>query len=95
MYVQVMDPRYGWTGEKILQVKEVTGKDQGLFKLKMSSGFVYKKIYLTVVGKTFLNIMLLFKTEIFQVVLSHKVLTKFKSKYTSSHFVLLVQISFL
>ncbi|XP_023653185.1 uncharacterized protein [Paramormyrops kingsleyae] len=46
---KVMDPRYGWTGEKILQVKEVTGKDQGLFKLKMSSGFVYKKIYLTVV----------------------------------------------
>ncbi|XP_018610434.1 uncharacterized protein LOC108935927 isoform X2 [Scleropages formosus] len=46
---KVMDPRYEWTGDKMLLLKEVTERDQGLFKLKMSSGTIYRKIRLTVV----------------------------------------------
>ncbi|XP_076595584.1 uncharacterized protein LOC143326017 isoform X1 [Chaetodon auriga] len=44
----VKDPRFEWTRDKMLVVKEVTHEDQGLYAIKLSSGFTYETVHLTV-----------------------------------------------
>ncbi len=45
-----MDPRFEWTRDKMLVLKEVTHSDQGLYAIKLSSGFTYETVHLTVSG---------------------------------------------
>ncbi|XP_042274979.1 uncharacterized protein [Thunnus thynnus] len=44
----VKDPRFEWTRDKMLVLKEVTHEDQGLYAIKLSSGFTYETVRLTV-----------------------------------------------
>lgn len=44
----VKDPRFDWTRDKMLVLKEVTHEDQGLYAIKLSSGFTYEAVRLTV-----------------------------------------------
>ncbi|XP_034546589.1 uncharacterized protein LOC117817903 isoform X2 [Notolabrus celidotus] len=44
----VRDPRFEWTRDKMLVLKEVTHDDQGLYSIKLSSGFTYETVRLTV-----------------------------------------------
>ncbi|KAM3612560.1 uncharacterized protein V6R79_010336 [Siganus canaliculatus] len=44
----VKDPRFEWTRDKMLVLKEVTHSDQGLYSIKLSSGFTYETVHLTV-----------------------------------------------
>ncbi|XP_041653738.1 uncharacterized protein LOC121516486 isoform X2 [Cheilinus undulatus] len=44
----VKDPRFEWTRDKMLVLKEVTHEDQGLYSIKLSSGFTYETVRLTV-----------------------------------------------
>ncbi|XP_051275590.1 uncharacterized protein LOC127374399 isoform X1 [Dicentrarchus labrax] len=44
----VKDPRFEWTRDKMLVLKEVTHGDQGLYAIKLSSGFTYETVRLTV-----------------------------------------------
>lgn len=44
----VKDPRFEWTRDKMLVLREVTHADQGLYAIKMSSGFTYETVHLTV-----------------------------------------------
>ncbi|KAL4641722.1 hypothetical protein GN956_G10411 [Arapaima gigas] len=67
---KIMDPRYEWTGDKTLLLRGVTKRDQGLFKVKMSSGIIYRKIHLTVVGKRLL-LTVLFYGDDFKIDISH------------------------
>ncbi len=48
--LQVKDPRFEWTRDKMLVLKEVTHDDQGLYAIKLSSGFTYETVRLTVSG---------------------------------------------
>lgn len=48
--LQVKDPRFEWTRDKMLVLREVTHADQGLYAIKMSSGFTYETVHLTVSG---------------------------------------------
>lgn len=50
---QVKDPRFEWTRDKMLILKEVTHQDEGLYSVKMSSGFTYETVHLTVSGILF------------------------------------------
>ncbi|KAM8732282.1 uncharacterized protein AB9X84_024366 isoform 1-T1 [Acanthopagrus schlegelii] len=44
----VREPRFKWTRDKMLVLKEVTHADQGLYAIKLSSGFTYETVHLTV-----------------------------------------------
>ncbi|XP_060903931.1 uncharacterized protein LOC132981849 isoform X2 [Labrus mixtus] len=44
----VKDPRFEWTRDKMLVLKEVTHDDQGLYSIKLASGFTYETVRLTV-----------------------------------------------
>ncbi|KAM7417720.1 hypothetical protein PAMA_017387 [Pampus argenteus] len=44
----VKDSRFNWTRDKMLVLKEVTHEDQGLYAIKLSSGFTYETVHLTV-----------------------------------------------
>ncbi|XP_071314463.1 uncharacterized protein [Trachinotus anak] len=44
----VKDPRFEWTRDKMLVLKEVTYSDQGLYAIKLSSGFTYETVRLMV-----------------------------------------------
>ncbi|KAM9835713.1 uncharacterized protein ACBT44_019420 [Syngnathus typhle] len=44
----VIDPRFEWTKDKMLVLKNVTHADQGLYSIKLSSGFTYETVRLTV-----------------------------------------------
>ncbi|XP_051940201.1 uncharacterized protein LOC127613148 isoform X2 [Hippocampus zosterae] len=44
----VNDPRFKWTKDKMLVLKNVTHADQGLYSIKLSSGFTYETVRLTV-----------------------------------------------
>ncbi|XP_078145139.1 uncharacterized protein LOC139914078 [Centroberyx gerrardi] len=44
----VKDPRFEWTRDRMLVLKEVTHGDQGLYAIKLSSGFTYETVRLTV-----------------------------------------------
>ncbi|KAF0039384.1 hypothetical protein F2P81_007619 [Scophthalmus maximus] len=44
----VKDPRFEWTRDKMLVLKEVTHSDDGLFAIKLSSGFTYETVRLIV-----------------------------------------------
>ncbi|KAM4621392.1 uncharacterized protein ACJ7VT_005772 [Polymixia lowei] len=44
----VKDPRFQWTRGRMLVLKEVTHSDQGLYSIKLSSGFTYETVRLTV-----------------------------------------------
>ncbi|XP_077466324.1 uncharacterized protein LOC144082790 isoform X2 [Stigmatopora argus] len=44
----VNDPRFEWTKDKMLVLKNVTHADQGLYSIKLSSGFTYETVRLTV-----------------------------------------------
>ncbi|KAM8848338.1 uncharacterized protein ACB058_012063 isoform 1-T1 [Synchiropus picturatus] len=44
----VKDPRFEWTRDKMLVLKEVTREDQGVYAIKMSSGFTYETVRLIV-----------------------------------------------
>ncbi|XP_054647022.1 uncharacterized protein LOC129189433 isoform X7 [Dunckerocampus dactyliophorus] len=44
----VRDPRFKWTKDKMLVLKEVTHADQGLYSIKLASGFTYETVRLTV-----------------------------------------------
>ncbi|XP_077388999.1 uncharacterized protein LOC144026286 isoform X3 [Festucalex cinctus] len=44
----VSDPRFEWTKDKMLVLKNVTHADQGLYSIKLSSGFTYETVRLTV-----------------------------------------------
>ncbi|KAI9538961.1 hypothetical protein NQZ68_009038 [Dissostichus eleginoides] len=44
----VKDPRFEWTRDKMLVLREVTHEDQGLYSIKLSSGFTYEAVRLTV-----------------------------------------------
>ncbi|XP_039974961.1 uncharacterized protein LOC120784902 [Xiphias gladius] len=44
----VMDPRFEWTRDKMLVLKEVTHSDQGLYAIKLFSGFTYETVRLVV-----------------------------------------------
>lgn len=48
---QVKDPRFEWTRDKTLVLKEVTHSDQGLYANKLSIGFTYETVHLIVSGK--------------------------------------------
>ena len=50
MQLQVKDPRFEWTRDKMLVLKEVTHGDQGLYAIKLFSGFTYETVRLTVSG---------------------------------------------
>lgn len=52
VYLQVKDPRFEWTRDKMLVLKEVTHADEGLYAIKLSSGFTYETVRLTVSGWT-------------------------------------------
>ncbi|XP_010901824.2 uncharacterized protein LOC105029934 [Esox lucius] len=42
------DPRFEWTKDRTLLLKEVNRSDQGLYSIKLSSGFTYETVRLTV-----------------------------------------------
>ncbi|KAJ0050216.1 hypothetical protein NL108_014054 [Boleophthalmus pectinirostris] len=44
----VKDPRFEWTKDKMLVLKEVTHQDQGLYSIKLFSEFTYETVRLTV-----------------------------------------------
>nr|XP_020480108.1 uncharacterized protein LOC109974311 isoform X2 [Monopterus albus] len=44
----VKDPRFEWTRDKMLVLKEATHSDQGLYAIKLSSGFTYETVRLIV-----------------------------------------------
>ncbi|XP_026186395.1 uncharacterized protein LOC113144509 isoform X2 [Mastacembelus armatus] len=44
----VKDPRFEWTRDKMLVLKEVTHSDQGLYAIKLFSGFTYETVRLIV-----------------------------------------------
>ncbi|XP_061542710.1 uncharacterized protein LOC133408181 isoform X2 [Phycodurus eques] len=44
----VNDARFEWTKDKMLVLKNVTHADQGLYSIKLSSGFTYETVRLTV-----------------------------------------------
>ncbi|XP_067373853.1 uncharacterized protein [Channa argus] len=44
----VKDPRYEWTRDKMLVLNEVTQSDQGLYAIKLLSGFTYETVRLIV-----------------------------------------------
>ncbi|XP_061755906.1 uncharacterized protein LOC133552620 isoform X2 [Nerophis ophidion] len=44
----VRDPRFKWTKDKMLVLKDVTHADQGLYSIKLGSGFTYETVRLTV-----------------------------------------------
>ncbi|XP_050928242.1 uncharacterized protein LOC108899260 isoform X2 [Lates calcarifer] len=44
----VKDPRFEWTRDKMLVLKEVTHSDQGLYAIKLYSGFTYETVHLVV-----------------------------------------------
>ncbi|XP_068182295.1 uncharacterized protein [Antennarius striatus] len=44
----VMDPRFEWTRDRMLVLREVSHDDQGLYAIKLSSGFTYETVYLMV-----------------------------------------------
>ncbi|XP_019945439.2 uncharacterized protein [Paralichthys olivaceus] len=46
--ITVKDPRFQWTRDKMLVLKEVTHSDQGLYAIKLSSGFTYETVHLIV-----------------------------------------------
>lgn len=48
--MQVKDPRFEWTRDKSLVLKEVTHSDQGLYANKLSLGFTYETVHLIVSG---------------------------------------------
>lgn len=48
--LQVKDRRFEWTRDKMLVLREVTHADQGLYAIKLSSGFTYETVHLTVSG---------------------------------------------
>lgn len=50
--LQVKEPRFEWTRDKMLVLREVTHADQGLYAIKLSSGFTYETVHLTVSGKS-------------------------------------------
>ena len=50
LQLQVKDPRFEWTRDKMLVLREVTHEDQGLYSIKLSSGFTYEAVRLTVSG---------------------------------------------
>lgn len=50
--LQVKEPRFEWTRDKMLILREVTHADQGLYAIKLSSGFTYETVHLTVSGKS-------------------------------------------
>ncbi|XP_029296813.1 uncharacterized protein LOC115014245 isoform X2 [Cottoperca gobio] len=45
---QVKDPRFEWTRDKMLVLRDVTHDDQGLYAIKLFSGFTYEAVRLTV-----------------------------------------------
>eukprot|EP00064_Thunnus_orientalis_P020820 superscaffoldBa00005948_g20968 len=49
----VKDPRFEWTRDKMLVLKEVTHEDQGLYAIKLSSGFTYETYYQRNYGDNF------------------------------------------
>lgn len=49
-FLQVQDPRFEWTRDKMLVLREVTHADQGLYAIKLASGFTYETVRLTVSG---------------------------------------------
>lgn len=48
--LQVKDPRFKWTRDRMLVLKEVTHGDEGLYAIKLFSGFTYETVRLTVSG---------------------------------------------
>lgn len=50
LQLQVKDPRFEWTRDKMLVLKEVTHSDQGLYAIKLYSGFTYETVHLVVSG---------------------------------------------
>lgn len=58
--LQVKDPRFEWTRDKMLVLREVTHADQGLYAIKMSSGFTYETVHLTVSGKAIFHFFFIF-----------------------------------
>ncbi|XP_042158981.1 uncharacterized protein LOC112220839 [Oncorhynchus tshawytscha] len=42
------DPRFEWTKDRMLLLNDVTHRDQGLYSIKLSSGFTYETVRLTV-----------------------------------------------
>nr|XP_046263037.1 uncharacterized protein LOC124068678 isoform X2 [Scatophagus argus] len=46
--INVKDPRFEWTRDKMLVLREVTHGDQGLYAIKLSSGFTYETVRLIV-----------------------------------------------
>jgi len=48
--LQVKDRRFEWTRDKMLVLREVTHSDQGLYAIKLFSGFTYEAVRLTVSG---------------------------------------------
>lgn len=59
-----MEPRFEWTRDKMLVLKEVTHADQGLYAIKLSSGFTYETVHLTVSGTRVLRIKIELKISI-------------------------------
>ncbi|XP_031713854.1 uncharacterized protein LOC116389360 isoform X1 [Anarrhichthys ocellatus] len=44
----VKDPRFEWTRDKMLVLREVTHSDEGLYAIKLFSGFTYEAVRLTI-----------------------------------------------
>lgn len=42
------DPRFEWTKDRTLLLKDITHRDQGLYSITLSSGFTYETVRLTV-----------------------------------------------
>lgn len=47
------DPRFEWTRDRMLVLREVTHDDEGLYAIKLVSGFTYEAVRLIVSGPTF------------------------------------------
>lgn len=56
LQLQVKDSRFEWTRDKMLVLREVTHADQGLYAIKMSSGFTDETVHLTVSGTIIFSI---------------------------------------
>ena len=54
--VQVKDPRYEWTRDQTLLVREVTHRDQGVYAVKFSHGFTVERVELVVSGLCALHV---------------------------------------
>lgn len=50
--LQVKDPRFEWTKDKTLVLRDVTHSDQGVYANKLSHSFTYETVRLIVAGTT-------------------------------------------